>query len=1104
MLVTFVSQCKKKAIKRTRRILDAFANRIGDNVWQTAITEDGLQTVKKLLNASASKSTAVSCHLVCSRRRTKLVWVVGNQRQFNEQGFVAVNTTKCNILHSDWENNWTALTAIGIVATLAALLHDIGKSSNGFQHKLFHPNKGDPYRHEWLSLKLWLWLLQGCQTDKDVWQRLQTIDAYLAQQTPSTQDLQNGIDKGDMGKLPPVAQWIGWLIVTHHRLPPLKACYFSPQEKQKLLEVGDRYFLVDLNLYYQKAVKAIPYWVKNPKSLDERNNKQFFCFDALVWHSPDWQKQLKRYANKAAKDPMLAKFAQSQTAIANPFLLMLSRLSLMVGDHNYSALQKDDKTARVKGSQGWQDKLIANTDDKTRQANQALDEHLLGVARLTGQFCKQLPILHKKLPTLVNHDPLAKNTANGLFAWQNNAFKLARNHSKSAQTHGFFGVNMASTGTGKTIANARIMYGIACPNKGARFSIALGLRVLTLQTGQSFRQNLALDDRQLAILVGGISKPKIAGQEDSPLSDFGSESAETLVDEWIDGGGYGLDELNLGVVIQSDTAKKLLGSPVVVCTIDHLMQASEGKRGGKYIVPLLRLFSGDLIIDEPDDFDQNDMPALSRLVHLAGVFGARVLLSSATLPPDMVAGLFLAYLAGRKIYNGQFGDVAPEVVCAWFDEHRTISHQCQDGEQFTKAHHKFVHKRCQFLDNAPTHKMASVLPITAHYHSEKEGEFYQTLAYQLLGYAHDFHQNHHIKANDKKISVGLIRMANIQPLMSLATAIHQLQDFAGQDNTQFYVCAYHSQQVLALRGRLEHRLDTLLNRKNADDLTTRPAITDAIDKHPNKTHHIFIVLATAVAEVGRDHDYDWAMVEPSSMRSIIQLAGRVWRHRPEKIAQSPNIGIWQYNIQALKNPNQDIVFTRPGFESQNHRLGSHDINDLIPKNTLQKLTAKSRIKKSDPLCPSGNLADLEHQVMADLMNNERPNVVNAYFQDTQTANRSHTHLTSLTPFRAGRANVDYIIKPRDDGIDAYNAQSVKQYGLANSKTQSKVIECVSLPTNSPFVDVWLADRLTDVLATLEHRLAMNPNTVIRRFSVVALAEQTNGYYFDERFGFWRK
>ena len=93
MIVTFVSQCEKKSLKRTRRILDAFANRIGDNVWQTAITEDGLTTVKQLLRKSATKSTAVSCHRNKTRQLTELVWVVGNKRQFNEVGVVPVNWT---------------------------------------------------------------------------------------------------------------------------------------------------------------------------------------------------------------------------------------------------------------------------------------------------------------------------------------------------------------------------------------------------------------------------------------------------------------------------------------------------------------------------------------------------------------------------------------------------------------------------------------------------------------------------------------------------------------------------------------------------------------------------------------------------------------------------------------------------------------------------------------------------------------------------------------------------------------------------------------------------------------------------------------------------
>ena len=153
MLVTFISQCEKKALLRTRRILDAFANRIGDNVWQTAITEQGLATVYKLLRQTASKSTAVSCHRVRTRQRMELQWIVGNRRRFNTTGQVPVNRTRRNLLHQDWENSWQNLSALHIVSVLAALLHDIGKSTRGFQQKLLshQHHLGDPYRHEWLS-----------------------------------------------------------------------------------------------------------------------------------------------------------------------------------------------------------------------------------------------------------------------------------------------------------------------------------------------------------------------------------------------------------------------------------------------------------------------------------------------------------------------------------------------------------------------------------------------------------------------------------------------------------------------------------------------------------------------------------------------------------------------------------------------------------------------------------------------------------------------------------------------------------------------------------------------------------------------------------------
>jgi CRISPR-associated endonuclease/helicase Cas3 len=93
MMVTFVSQCQKNALKKTRRVLDAFADRIGDNTWQTVITEDGLAVVKKMLRQTASKNTAVSCHWIRSRSRSEYLWAVGNKNQFDEVGRVPVNYT---------------------------------------------------------------------------------------------------------------------------------------------------------------------------------------------------------------------------------------------------------------------------------------------------------------------------------------------------------------------------------------------------------------------------------------------------------------------------------------------------------------------------------------------------------------------------------------------------------------------------------------------------------------------------------------------------------------------------------------------------------------------------------------------------------------------------------------------------------------------------------------------------------------------------------------------------------------------------------------------------------------------------------------------------
>ena len=173
MMVTFVSQCEKKSLNKTRRVLDAFANRIGNRTWQTVITNEGLIAVKKLLRKTASKNTAVSCHWIRSRSRSEFIWVVGNKDKFNAEGVVPVNyTNQLDALKMDeiivniktyYANTKKQpldqhLFAVGFVAHqiikqmvndeklakavfVAGCLHDVGKIDPAFQSWIIDKTK---------------------------------------------------------------------------------------------------------------------------------------------------------------------------------------------------------------------------------------------------------------------------------------------------------------------------------------------------------------------------------------------------------------------------------------------------------------------------------------------------------------------------------------------------------------------------------------------------------------------------------------------------------------------------------------------------------------------------------------------------------------------------------------------------------------------------------------------------------------------------------------------------------------------------------------------------------------------------------------------------
>lgn len=1007
MIVIFVSQCEKNALKRTRRVLDAFANRIGDNCWQTIITEEGLSTVKKMLRQTASKSTSVSCHWIRSRSRSDLLWVVGNKKQFNEMGYVAVNSTEQDLLKSNIENNWYYLPIIRSITKISALLHDWGKSTVRFQKKLndaINPSSaikplGDPIRHEFISSLLFtsfihLTLKQGGENNDKIW-----LDSLCIDNIPEI-ELQRNLKKFYLSNnkpfinLPNVASLIVWLLLSHHKLPILNHLdkHSTPAAGQNN-SIQDLLSKIDVSWGYENVFRDGSKIGLAEKWFDE-------CFEfqsknGLLTESRIWLQELKSAAEIINQQlPLLRQSFQdgSWRVIAHH-----ARLCLMLGDHYYSSKERDSN---------WQNQisLIANTgkNDSVIFKKQQLDEHLYYVAKHAVEAVERLPEIHTDLNYAYDLDNLSfSDKVHKKFIWQDNVVKnilLWRknnlNIAESTIQTGVFIINMASTGCGKTLANAKIMQALSSDEQSLRFILALGLRTLTLQTGDEYRKRAGLGDDQMAVLVGSKAikelheqkniseqstneKNNIEAWTDEVIesSSYGSNSAETLLDEQeeLDWKGFLPDEI-LSTVIPQLRDRQILYAPVLVCTIDHIIGATETKRGGRYILPSLRLFSSDLVIDEVDDFSEADLIAIGRLIYLAGMLGRKVMLSSATIPPDLALGFFNAYQKGWKLYAISHRQ-SIDIACMWFDEFtqhkKSFIQLIETGDSAPKKyesfHEVFINNRVKLLTQQAVKQRGNIIKCELNHGSEQTKENYFSIIKNAILSYHNLNNLIDLETNIR-VSFGVIRMANITPCIELTK---YLMNANYPQEYEVRVMAYHSQQVLLIRHEQEKLLDSILNRKDDRTPLQNPLIRKHLShlKHQSERvkHLIFILVATPVEEVGRDHDFDWAIVEPSSMRSIIQLAGRVSRHRDHSV-ENFNVGILQYNLKGFMTKKETIrpdkpVFQYPGYEKSNaYLLNTHNMCELVDEEAQLSngITAIPRIKKNNSLKPNDKLVDLEH------------------------------------------------------------------------------------------------------------------------------------------------
>lgn len=1117
MNVVLVSECQKNALKQTRKILDQFAERRGARTWQTPITKAGLDTLRQVLRRSARKNTAVACHWIRGTDHSELLWIVGDASRFSSRGQAPTNSTIRDVLRLADEDDWTHGAVIVLTARLAALMHDLGKACVAFQKRLRGEYQGtrNLYRHEWVSLRLFQCFVRA--DDDFGWLSRLAGSAGSGDQAWLSGLIRDGIDDAPppLKELPPLAAAIGWLVLTHHRLPVIppreptgryggKVSGFQARELLNLPDI--------INSDWNEPML--------PDAEDLRPLYWKFA-EQLPVATLQWRKRASKLASRLLEHTR----TRNENWLDNPFVMHLSRLSLMLADHHYSSLSAPEQ--RERGQDNYP--LYANTISKNGRTifNQPLDEHLIGVEKNAASISWSLSGLHRNLPRLARHKGFRKRSKQQRFRWQDKAQDLAAGLRESSREFGFFGVNMASTGYGKTLANGKILYGLASPELGARFSIALGLRTLTLQTGRAYEELLSLGPDELAVRVGGSASRELFEYYEEQAERHGSASAQDLLEE--DGqvvfeGAFDQDPL-LARLSHDPRIKKLLAAPVLACTIDHLTPATEGWRGGRQIAPMLRLLTSDLVLDEIDDFGLDDLPALVRLVHWAGMLGSRVLLSSATLAPALVEGMFCAYRAGRREWSRNQGDGHPneEIRCAWFDESDTQNQRCDGRTAYSEAHRAFVERRVARLASAPPRRRAKLIPLQRPVGGNEEKvhrEFASFIHEQMIS----LHERHHCDHPEKgqRISFGLVRMANIEPMIRVARYLISMD---APDDVAIHFCIYHSRYPAVMRSKIEHELDCALDRKNELAVFDVPEVRRALSARLARDH-LFVVLGSPVTEVGRDHDYDWAIVEPSSMRSFIQLAGRVRRHRPGAIKQ-PNILLLSRNLKALKGV-QKAVFTRPGFEGSGEwRLRSHDLQELLHAEDYEVLDSRPRIRPRDQPDSRGNLVDLEHARLAremfaaeagtDQSSSTRrrarrsgdsavPRLSAASWYEIERATLTAA-LPQQQPFRAqsGPKEADYVMMPDESGETWYLAEIKKEkHAPYVSVDKSKLRRWDAGAALGTRVGFWATADYLDSLEALAEDKDLSLEDCAKTFGVVRLPDSVDGWSYCEYTGFSKR
>lgn len=937
MHVVLVCASEKKAIGRTAVVLDAYAMRCGERTWITPITDEGLAELRAQLRRTASRATAVACYRNDGRSRMRLLWTVGRARVFGADGRFPIASTARSRRTEPLEIP-AFVRAAAVIADAAGFVHDLGKYGLPFQKKLHAAGPvADAIRHEWLSAKLLDALADPDMSWSQAWAQIASAEIQRTpgdhHATPYERALGSAFDV------------LRFVVVTHHRLP-----------------TDGNQNVIDTTAYIRGD--------------QDRSEFVHFVEGPPPQLLADIRRRLDRVRRLSAPDGTDATLYWRAAAV-------YARMALILADHSVSSrqLEPDTRSSAAPGVRAYANTCRSDgTAGTMRRLNQPLDWHLRQVGHGAGELATRIWRYAPPALSPAAVERIDTKAGPGRFEWQDCAAAALRAAALQAPPSGAqptLVLNVAATGSGKTRANVRLLSALR-PAGSLRVAAALNLRTLTLQTGDSYARELAIDAAELACVIGDRSAAQLHrlrddglapaalsdDDENPPEAEFFAVGEAEAPPAWLE-----------PFLAKRAAVQAVVTTPLAVSTVDFLIAAGEPGRQAHHALAMLRLMSSDLIIDEVDGYDPKPLVAVLRLVIYAAFWGRNVVASSATLARPVAAALRKAFEFGMRMRAAAFG----QAHAAW--QAALVSNTADtalltspDKTTFAVAYAAYTERMLAPLagaalrpaelwpirraavpavagpsparpavapfkkGSARQHKPAAAAPTPS---ARTDDEWFAAVG-DAVQCMHERHRWSGVLPDGQtaQLSIGLVRVATIGTAIALARALSR------RFGESVRICCYHSQLLLMHRWYIERRLDALLTRKAADQGSTilaHPAVADALRDAPGRELR-FVVVATPVEEIGRDHDFDWAVIEPSSTQSIVQCGGRVNRHRLVRCT-APNVAVLQFNLRKWHaNGAAGPVFIRPGLELSEPGCGhsSHDVSALFDWSSIEQIDARLR------------------------------------------------------------------------------------------------------------------------------------------------------------------